>query len=326
MAFITRPDALLLIAPLVLDYLIQLIRAKESLRLRPIVAAALPPLLWYGFAWLYFGSPLPHSVQAKFGAYHLAPTEALIRLIQHYATPFFFDNWLGKTAVLIGLFLYPFLSVIAIRYAARQAQRLLPFLLYPWFYFVVFAAANPLIFRWYLSPPLPAYFLSCLLGGALLLNAVLDSIRPLPSAWLRSVLTAALLIALPLAATLSEWGWQPAAPRMAYDQLELTYRRAAEIVSPYLTAEFDPRRRRHRRSGLFHRRQNSRYGRAGVAADLSLLPAAGVLLRDQLRHRPRSDPRSTAGCLDYAGSLWAQRFAARPPFSGRVPPIGKDPL
>ena len=42
-------------------------------------------------------------------------------------------------------------------------RRAWPVAVFPAAYLVVFALANPLLFRWYLSPPLPFYFL--LLGG-----------------------------------------------------------------------------------------------------------------------------------------------------------------
>ena len=57
---------------------------------------------------------------------------------------------------------YPFLFVLGARRALKAAApaplALWVWLLYPWLYLVTFAVPNPLIFRWYLTPPLPAYF------------------------------------------------------------------------------------------------------------------------------------------------------------------------
>ena len=95
--------------------------------------------------------------------------EGLIRLLQHYATPFLEQNLLGSgAAVAIGLLLYPFLFLLALRRVARTRPRpplaLWVWALYPWLYLVTFAIPNPLIFRWYLTPPLPAYFFFIFIG------------------------------------------------------------------------------------------------------------------------------------------------------------------
>ena len=68
----------------------------------------------------------------------------------------------------IGLLLYPFLFLLALRRVARTRPRpplaLWVWALYPWLYLVTFAIPNPLIFRWYLTPPLPAYFFFIFIG------------------------------------------------------------------------------------------------------------------------------------------------------------------
>ncbi|HNT55257.1 MAG TPA: hypothetical protein PKG95_11130, partial [Anaerolineaceae bacterium] len=92
LALLTRPDALIFLGPLILDRLIRAVRpgllglktTPERLTVAEVLAFAMPVAAWFGFATLTFGSPLPHSVQAKLLAYRLEPYEALIRLIQHY--------------------------------------------------------------------------------------------------------------------------------------------------------------------------------------------------------------------------------------------------
>jgi hypothetical protein len=166
LAILTRPDAVLLVAPLILDRLVRAIRkSDEPLSAKELLAFLVPTLAWAAAATLLFGSPVPHSVQAKMGAYVLSANDALIRLIQHYATPFLEQHLLGPAlAVGLGLVLYPFLYLVGARRIYRAEPRLLAWLVYPWLYFLVFALPNPLIFRWYLTPPLPAYFLGILAG------------------------------------------------------------------------------------------------------------------------------------------------------------------
>ena len=164
LALLTRVDALLLAAPLGLDWLIRSVRNRDRFPWRAAAAFLLPVVCWYGFAWIYFGSPFPHSVAAKLVAYRLEPEAGLIRLVQHYATPFLEQNYFGPLGIGMGLLIYPFFSLVGLRRGWQKDTRVLPWLVYPWLYFLVFAVSNPLIFRWYLTPPLPAYFLAILLG------------------------------------------------------------------------------------------------------------------------------------------------------------------
>jgi len=177
LALLTRPDAILLVAPLALDRLWRAIRRRdrEKLEWGETLAFVLPCLAWGIFATAYFGSPIPHSVTAKLAVYRLDDNAALIRLIQHYATPFMEYDAFGVVGIGIGLILYPFLYLVGALRAWRSQPRLLAWLVYPWLYFVVFAIPNPLLFRWYLTPPLPAYFLVILLGAEQVLSGLFRS-------------------------------------------------------------------------------------------------------------------------------------------------------
>lgn len=241
LALLTRPDALILIGPLGLQRGYAALRPKDGRdQLRWTEFAALLPVLgWFVFATLYFGSPVAHSVQAKLNAYQLGQEEALTRLIQHYATPFMEQNWFGTGWIGVGLVVYPFLYVVGARRALRREPRLLVWLAYPWLYFATFALTNPLIFRWYLTPPLPGYFLVILLGAGELLGAAVDGLLRKRGGLGRLGL---LLAVIPALLLLRDWrlraehGAARPAPQMAYIELELLYRQAAEVVSPYLAA------------------------------------------------------------------------------------------
>lgn len=177
LAILTRPDAVILVGPLILDRLVRAIRRTDGpLTARELLAFLVPTLGWAAFATLTFGSPIPHSVQAKAGAYILPANDALIRLIQHYATPFLEQNLLGSAlAVGLGLVLYPFLYIVGARRIFKREARLLGWLLYPALYFLTFALPNPLIFRWYLTPPLPVYYLGILAGVEMLVRGKVKS-------------------------------------------------------------------------------------------------------------------------------------------------------
>lgn len=240
LALLTRPDALILLGLIALDHLIRILRGEQKLRWLDLAALLVLPIIWYTFATLQFGSPIPHSVQAKLGAYQLDATEGLVRLIQHYATPFMAQEWFGPLlAIVAGLLIYPALYAIGAIKIWKTERRSLPWLLYSWLYLAVFALANPLIFRWYLTPPLPAYILIILVGLASILQELWGKLK-VQSRVLKTGINLTLLLILPFASLLSAWTVKPdhglmrPAPKMAWYQLELLYRQAAEDVKPLL--------------------------------------------------------------------------------------------
>jgi hypothetical protein len=236
LCLLTRPDSLLLVGLLVLERLRQALpecrinRKQVRLSMREIAAFAAPLLLWTLVATLAYGNPLPHSITAKVAAYLLPPEAGLVRLLQHYATPFVAHQTFGLWWIAVGLVLYPALHIIGSFGILRQRVSTWPVFAYPWIYFMVFAIANPLLFRWYLVPPLPMYILGIIMGVAQL--ARLLKARHLITAF------AAMCVAL----SLNSWSLRPdhgpsrPAPEMAYIQLELIYEQVAaslqDVIQP----------------------------------------------------------------------------------------------
>lgn len=228
LSLLTRPDALLLLAPLALERLRPAAGWPRSrtqrapISWREVAAFGLPVLAWVGAGTAFYGSPIPHSILAKVAAYRLPAEAAFVRLLQHYATPFFEHLTLTTRWIPVGLLLYPTLCMLGARRVLRGEVGMWPMLAYPWLYFAAFALANPLVFRWYLAPPLPFYFLSIFLG----VERVAADIR-------RPRLTL-VLAAAALTLTLRGWTLYPdhgpdrPAPQMAFIRLELLYRQAAE--------------------------------------------------------------------------------------------------
>ncbi len=245
LAFLTRPDALILAALVFIELAIVFLRSRGFRDgLAALLRAALPFLLiagaWSVFAFIYYGTLLPHSMLAKSVAYRLDAGAGMIRLLQQYGTPFFEHLTFGPAALVVTLPLYLFLSLVGI----ARAEKMLPRagaaagLLYPWLYFAVFSAANPLIFRWYLAPPTPFLFLTIFLG----LAALLDGLRA-GEGRVRKIVFAGLAAAA-LALSLREWkpsadhGPARPAPEMAYIQLELQYRAVAEDLKQWIRPEY----------------------------------------------------------------------------------------
>ncbi|MCX8062118.1 MAG: hypothetical protein N3D16_06010 [Anaerolineales bacterium] len=248
-AFLTRPDAIILILPLLIDYIVTNIfylRGKDGIvqknRFQHIFRVTLiftiPCAIWFSFAYFYFGSPFPHSIIAKALAYHQPENSALVRLLQHYATPFSEDQIFGKWGIAAGLFLYPSLAFFGGIQFIRNTRRSIGMVLFPWLYFSVFSLANPLIFRWYLTPPIPFYFLCIFMGVITILEQTFRNLQVkyfLPQVLSPPIQTLFTII-LPTILILPAWQLHPShgpdrlAPGMAFIQLELHYEEAARYI------------------------------------------------------------------------------------------------
>jgi len=254
-SFLTRPDSLIFLGPLALDFLWLKVKENQGWFISLIknhsvqkssLTFGLPIAVWLTFATLYFGDPFPHSIAAKTVAYRLPENAALIRLIQHFATPFMEQDTLGIHWIWVGLFLYPFLSLLGIRRAIIANSRAWPFIVYPWLYFTTFAIANPLIFRWYLTPPLPAYILSIFIGLESMLLHSFSKFHFFNYKKINRIFSFVLIIGFPLIFSIKNWTLQPdhglnhPAPKMAWYQLELLYRESANILAPEIMKNQQP--------------------------------------------------------------------------------------
>ncbi len=245
LAVLTRPDALIAAGLLFADMGLRPLLARDSsplgarLRRLPWAEAAIFGVIlapWILFAAAYFGSPLPQSVQAKVRAYHLDQFSALIRLLQHVSTPFFEDRVFGRYWPAVGFVLYFALYLAGGLRQFRRLGRSLPHVLYPLVYVVVFSAANPLIFRWYMAPLLPSYFMGILVGLHGILSGIAHKLdRRRAGEWATCLAIALMLLSSLNAYTLSpDHGLGRPAPEMAWYKLELLYRQAADLVRPHL--------------------------------------------------------------------------------------------
>jgi hypothetical protein len=237
LGLLTRVDSALWVAPLLLAQWVERWRSTRGqsllarLPLKTWLACAAIMLPWMTFSQLYFGSPLPNSLSAKRVAYLIPPGAALLTLIPHYALPFLESDVFNPPLLALGIG-YAACTAVAMLYARRHAPRLLPFLIYPWLYFVIFAAFVPLIFRWYLAPPLPAWIFG-IIGGIWVLAQPLRQSRALRRAV--PLLFAALGIIWTLT-TLNAWTLHPdhgqdrPAPEMAWNQIELLYEQMGTLL------------------------------------------------------------------------------------------------
>ena len=255
LSFLTRPDAVLIVALVFGQVLLENIRLQTSKsphsllkydiwHLVFVFLLAIAP--WTIFATAYFGSPIPQSVSAKSLGYLLSPEAGLGRLIQHFSVPFF-ESDVFNLGSLIRLIIYLTLYFAATLAAFRRDSRSLPLLAYPALYAAAFAVGNPLIFRWYLAPPLPAYMLGILLGVYQLSNVksqlpnLKGRIANLHLRFEIGYLIFGAVIAFYSFTSLRAWTLHPdhgpgrPAPKMAFIQLEQLYHQVAADLNPQVS-------------------------------------------------------------------------------------------
>ena len=226
LGLLTRVDSALWIGPLFAYQLAESWLRARRLPWRTWAGVLLILLPWLVFSWAYFGALLPNSVTAKRFAYVLEPFSALGQLLPVYSNVFSIFDVLGSTGAMISAVIHAALALCALPYAARRLPRALPLLVYPWLYFAVFAALNPLIFRWYFAPPLPAWILAIFTGAWALLAPLAQ--RGVQGRRVALGLVAALGLFW-LFTTANGWVLRPdhgpdrPAPRMAWHQIELLY-------------------------------------------------------------------------------------------------------
>jgi hypothetical protein len=228
---LTRIDAVIWIGPLFAYQLAERWLSTPGKTLptrvphRTWLAFAVTLLPWLIFSLLYFGSPFSRSMTAKSIAYVIEPLSALKTFIQTYATPFFEFDTFGPAGAMIGSVTYLMLSLLGIVYARRRLPRLLPFLIYPWLYMAIFSVANPLIFRWYVAPPLPGLMFG-IVGGAW---SIVETLQKATKWRMTAPILIGVLALLWGGMSIHAWDVHPdhepdrPAPRMAWHKIELLY-------------------------------------------------------------------------------------------------------
>jgi hypothetical protein len=170
-------------------------------------------------------------------AYHLEPSSAFVRLLQHYAVPFTGAGWIGSVGIALGLIIYPVFFLLGARPVIKRFPAIWPLALFPWLYLAAFSIPNPLIFRWYLTPPLPMYIFFLLIGIERVLRSMAFLTRK-ASRFKAAIIT--FLFLIPLVSLCSGWtllpdhGPQRPAPSMAWIKLEDLYRQAAQVIIPQM--------------------------------------------------------------------------------------------
>jgi arabinofuranosyltransferase len=236
LGFLTRVDSAIWIGLLFVHQLVERVwqgQQQQTPWLQRIpwttwITFGVVTLPWMLFSLLYFGAAIPNTISAKTVAYLIEPGSALVRLIQAYSTLFFEDQLFTTSIIALTSLLYLVLSILAITRSARLLPRLVPFLVYPWVYITIFSIANPLIFRWYMAPFVPALILGLFIGVWCIITGRKGRVLELKRVrWGIPVL--AIFTLFWGASSLNAWTWNPdhgnnrPAPTMAWHKIELLY-------------------------------------------------------------------------------------------------------
>lgn len=114
-------------------------------------------LPWLIFAVVYFGSPIPHSVQSKAATFAIPPLQAIKSLIG-YLTEAIIPFMAGHSDALIRWMFAALLLVLfgSGAYSILKRQlKFAPFWLFPSLYLVLYGLANPPVWEWYVVPLYP---------------------------------------------------------------------------------------------------------------------------------------------------------------------------
>lgn len=149
--FLIRPDAVLALLPIYVDWFIHDKRA--SIKAGLIALLVISP--WMIWSTVYFGSPIPHSIIAKSITYSNPVGHAAFILLTFIGTGTpgpYTSPYLLLPVVLFGL---PVL-VIGLRVLFKNQPRALVMVLYPIIYTAAMSIYNPsMFFSWYFIPLIP---------------------------------------------------------------------------------------------------------------------------------------------------------------------------
>jgi hypothetical protein len=120
-------------------------------------------------------------------------------------------------------------------------------------YYLVYSIANPLIFRWYLTPPLVAFFLFILIGADQIVQKLARGVskrlfKYTDKAGTRITVTMSIMVVVIAPALLLLQGWtlhpdhglSRPAPQMAWYELELLYKQAADYLTEDIASSVTP--------------------------------------------------------------------------------------
>jgi hypothetical protein len=151
LATLTRPDALLVIGILGMDFII---RRRKPIPWKSILVSSVLLIGWIVFAWIYFGSPIPVTLAAKQQQGLMANSESFARgfltVISSNSSWFLISE---VALALMGLIL-----------AFWKKRIWLLILIWPVVYFLSYSILGVTRYFWYYAPLIPGFIIAAGLG------------------------------------------------------------------------------------------------------------------------------------------------------------------
>jgi hypothetical protein len=136
------------------DYIL---RVKRPSSWKAVAIFIVPSLLWFVFAWLYFGDPLPVTLDVKQNQATMAISQkfapGILTILQYYVIRWFY--WIELVVAIIGLF-----------YFGWKARQWWLFLAWPVIYFFAYAVLGVSRYFWYYAPLVTGFVVLVGLGVA----------------------------------------------------------------------------------------------------------------------------------------------------------------
>lgn len=151
LATLTRPDGLLVLGILGIDYLV---RSRKSIPWKPILVSSAVLITWIGFAWVYFGSPIPVTLAAKQQQGSMAISESFLRGLQTVTAGY--SSWPYITEAV--------LAILGVILALSKKRLWVGILIWPAVYFVAYSILGVSRYFWYYAPLIPGFIIAVGLG------------------------------------------------------------------------------------------------------------------------------------------------------------------
>lgn len=173
LATLTRPDGILVLAIMAIDYLI---RHRKPIPWKPIVISGGILLIWIAFAWVYFGSPIPVTLAAKQQQGLMSASEPFPQGLLTVASSY--NSW----PFMLGLVL----AITGAVFAVWKQRDWLVLLIWPVIYFASYTILGVSRYFWYYAPLIPGIIAAIGLG----LSAINELINLIPKdkKYIRSLL------------------------------------------------------------------------------------------------------------------------------------------
>ena len=152
LATLTRPDGVLVPVILGIHYLLFI---KKPIPWKAIILFLVPTLVWFTFAWIYFGSPLPVTLAAKQHQESMAISQSFAQGFITTAKPYT-NQWQYIYALVFAAF--------GLIFSVFQHRTWLLYLIWPVLYFIAYALLDVSRYFWYYAPLVPGFVVAFGLG------------------------------------------------------------------------------------------------------------------------------------------------------------------